>query len=193
MTFLPIVQRELRVRARSRANYLGRVAMGAVAVLVCVPPLVWSAPFTTAAMTGRAAFEGLVSAAFLLCCSACLLTADTISAERRQGTLELLLLTRARYFDVLLGKFASNSLTCLLALLAFLPVLALPLLTGGVTGGETARKAVALLDTLFLALSAGLWASANGFERFRTARLAVLAMAVLVLAPSLVGWVLPRT
>jgi hypothetical protein len=115
------------------------------------------------------------------------LTADTISSERREGTLGLLLLTRVRYFDVLLGKFASSGLACLLGLVAFLPVLVLPLLTGGVTGGEAARMAVALLNTLFLALSVGLWASARGFERFRTGLAALLVLAGLVLGPSILG------
>src|SRR5262249_8245796 len=160
-------ERELRVQARSRGNYWGRFAVAAVGVLVCAPPLLWSGQFVTPGTIGRGAFYGLVGAAFLLCCVACLLTADTISSERREGTLGLLLLARVRHFDVLLGKFVSSGLASLLGLVAFLPVLVLPLLTGGVTGGEAARMAVALLNTLFLALSVGLWASARGFERFR--------------------------
>jgi hypothetical protein len=142
-------------------------------------------------MTGHGAFYGLVGVAFLLCCAACLLTADTISGERREGTLGLLLLTRVRHFDVLLGKFASSGLACLLALVAFLPVLVLPLLTGGVTGGEAGRMAVALFNTLFLALSVGLWASSRGFERYRTVLAALLVLAGLLLGPSLLGRILP--
>src|SRR6516164_3380637 len=99
MTFLPILERELRVRARNPANYWGRFAMAAVGVLVCAPTLMLSGPFAAPGMTGRSAFNSLVSAAFLLCCAACILTADTISSERREGTLGLLLLTRVRNFD----------------------------------------------------------------------------------------------
>ncbi len=193
MTFLPILERELRLRARSRANYWGRFAVAGLAVLVCAPPLLRSGLFVTPSANGRGAFDGLIIAAFLLCCAACLLTTDMISGERREGTLGLLLLTHVTHFDLLLGKFASSGLASLLGLVAFLPVLVLPLLTGGVTGGEVARKAAALLDTLFLALSVGLWASARGFERFRTARTAVLVLTGLVLGPSMLGLFLPFT
>jgi len=193
MTFLPILERELRIRARTRANYWGRLMVGTAAIVACAPPLIWSASFTPAAQAGQGAFGALVSAAFLLCCAACLVTCDTISSERRDGTLGLLLLTRVKHLDVLLGKFASSGLTSLLSLIAFLPVLALPLLTGGVTGGEAARKLLALLNTLFFALSVGLWSSARGVERFRTSRAALLVLAAFVLLPLLIGTVLPGT
>lgn len=193
MTFLPIVQRELRVRARSAANYWARFSIAAVGMLVCTPPLLWSGPFIQPADIGRSAFTGLIGAAFLLCSAACLITADAISSERREGTLGLLLLTRVRHLDILLGKLASSGLACLAGLTVFLPILALPLLTGGVTGGEGLRKALVLFDTLFLALSVGLCASARGSERFRSARAAVLILGALVLGPALVGWLLPGT
>jgi hypothetical protein len=160
-------------------------------MLACAPLLLWSGPFVAPGTIGRSAFDGLVSAAFLLCCMACLLTADAISGERREGTLGLLLLTRVKHLDLLLGKLASSGLASGLGLVAFLPVLALPLLTGGVSGGEALRRAVALLDTLFLALSIGLWASSQGVERFRTAWLALLVLAGLVVGPALLGRVLP--
>ena len=167
--------------------------VGAAGVFVCAPPLIWSMPFATQGQIGQSAFGGLVGAAFLLCCAACLVTCDTISSERREGTLGLLLLTRVRHIDVLLGKFASSGLTSVLSLLAFLPILVLPLLTGGVTGGEAARKLPALFNTLFLALSVGLWASARGVERFRSVRASLLVLAAIVLLPPLIGWVLPPT
>ena len=193
MTFLPILERELRMRARSQASYWGRVMVGVAGVFVCAPPLIWSMPFATPGQIGHGAFDGVVGAAFLLCCAACVITCDTISSERREGTLGLLLLTRVRHIDVLLGKFASSGLTSLVSLLAFLPVLVLPLLTGGVTGGEAARKLLALFNTLFLALSIGLWASARGIERFQTGRAALLALASITFLPPLIGWILPGT
>ena len=193
MTSWPILERELRVWARRRVTYWGRFAVGAGGILACAFPLLWSEAFFPPAATGRIPFDGLVGAAFLLCCAACLLTADSISSERRDGTLGLLLLTRVRHLDLLAGKLASSGLASVFGLLAFMPLLALPLLTGGVTGGEAARKALALLDTLFLALSIGLWASARGLERFRTASVALLVLAGLVLAPVLLGLFLPGT
>jgi hypothetical protein len=160
---------------------------------VVAPALFWSGAFGAPGITGRIAFDGLISAAFLLCCMACLLTADAISSERREGTLGLLLLTRVNHLDLLLGKLASSGLASLLGLVAFMPLLTLPLLIGGVSGGETMRKAVALLDTLFMALCIGLCASARGRERFRTACGALLLFVGMVLGPALLGLAWPRT
>ena len=187
MTFLPIIERELRVRARNRAAYWTRFAVALASMLVCLPQLMWSGPFGTPTTMGESLFNGIVSAAFLLSCGACLLTADVISSERREGTLGLLLLTRVTTFDVLLGKLGSAGLTSLCALVACLPMLMIPLLAGGVTGGEVFRKGLGLVATLFLALAAGVWASARGHEWLKTARTALLLVATLVLVPSLVG------
>ncbi len=93
MTFLPIIERELRLRARSPANYWSRFAVALVGALICLPQLLGPGPFGSPAAIGRGVFNGLVSAAFLVCCGACLITADAINAERREGTLGLLLLT----------------------------------------------------------------------------------------------------
>jgi len=188
MTVLPILERELRLRARSPASYWTRLGLAAVGLLVALPPLTWAAPsFSTPASIGRGVFNAIISAGFVVSCVACLLTSESISAERREGTLGLLLLTRVRHFDVLLGKFASSGMTAFFALVTFMPVLMIPVLAGGVTGGEAFRKGLVLLNTLFLALAAGLWASARGEEWFRTARRAVVLMLVLVLVPELVG------
>src|ERR1035438_9306085 len=65
----------------------------------------------------------------------------------------------------------------------------IPVLVGGVNGGEVIRKGLVLPDTLFLALAAGLWASARGREWLKTGRTALLLVAALVLGPSLVGLV----
>jgi hypothetical protein len=185
MTFLPIIERELRVRARSRATYWTRFAVVLTGMLVCLPQWMWSGPLGTFDTLGRSFLNGLVSAAFVLSCGACLLTADVISLERREGTLGLLLLTRVKTFDVLLGKLGSAGLTSLCALVACLPMLMISVLTGGVTGGEVFRKGLVLPETLFLALAVGLWASAGGRERLKTSRTALLLLAGVVLAPSL--------
>src|ERR1039458_6018520 len=187
MTFLPIVERELRVAARSGATYWVRFTIPLAGMLFCLPQLLWTGPMGTSATLGPGLLNGLVSAAFLLSCGACLLTADVISSERREGTLGLLLLTRVSTFDVLLGKLGSAGLTSLCALVAFLPMLMIPVLAGGVKGGEVIRKGLVLPDMLFLALAAGLWASARGREWLKTARTALLLVAALVVGPSLVG------
>src|SRR5437867_13389809 len=89
-------------------------------------------------------FNGLVVGSFVVCCGACVLTAVAIAAERREGTLELLFLTRVRPLEVLMGKLASCGLTALCAVLASSPMLMVPVLAGGVTAGVAAGTAVAL-------------------------------------------------
>ena len=88
-------------------------------------------------------------------------TADSISQERREGTLGLLLLTDLRGRDIVLGKMLPAALHTVYAVLAMVPVLGLALLMGGVTGGELARTGIALLMAVALMLTAGMLASAN--------------------------------
>jgi len=119
---------------------------------------------------GRYVFNGLVVIGFILCSGAFFLTADAVGSEQREGTLGLLFLTRVSWFDVVLGKLSSNGIAGLLALTALLPLLMIPVLAGGVSGGEAFRKGVALLVTLFLSLCIGLYASASTEERFKALR-----------------------
>lgn len=139
--------------------------------------------FGSARNLGPAAFYTLVGTAFLLCCAASLLTADVISRERREGTLGLLLLTRVRGFDVLLGKLTSAGIVSLGGLVALLPVLMIPILAGGITGGEVLRETGALLNTLFFALSLGLWASASQTDRARATRATIVTFAAVSFIP----------
>ena len=121
------------------------------------------------------------------------MTADVISSERREGTLGLLLLTRVSAFDVLVGKLGSAGLTSLCGLVAFLPMLMIPVLAGGVTGGEVFRKGLALPNALFFALAAGLWASARGRQLLKTVPAALLLVAAVVLLPGLAELLLARS
>jgi hypothetical protein len=185
---LPLIERELRVRARSRAVYWTRFAVGLVGFLICLPALVQiSGPsIGTRAVMGASAFNRLVGTAFLPCCCAGFLAVEGISRERREGTLGLLFLTRVGAFDVLLGIFGAVGLTCLCALAAVLPVLILPVLIGGVTGGEAARTVLVLFDTLLLSLAVGLWAAARGRGWLESARQAALLLVLVVVAPVLI-------
>ena len=116
MTLLPIIGRELRGRARSGGTYWTRFAVALAGVLLCVQQLIVSGPLSVPAAVGRLVFNEMVGTAFVLCCGACLLTAEAIGVERREGTLGLLFLTPVRSFDVLTGKLVSVGTTCLCAL-----------------------------------------------------------------------------
>ncbi|HEV2211640.1 MAG TPA: hypothetical protein VG167_22970 [Verrucomicrobiae bacterium] len=182
MNPLPLIHRELLSGARQRATYWIRCAVALVGVLICMQSMNAGLGGTPATL-GQYVFNAVIAAAFLVSCSVCLLSADAISLERREGTLELLFLTGVKPVDVLLGKLGSVGLTSFCSLLAFLPALAVPLLAGGVTGGEALRKGLALLNLMFFALVAGLSASASQSDRFRASRAAVILVSLVVLVP----------
>ncbi len=165
MTFLPMVQRELRVLARKPATYrwrwlIGGAAFGMALLLVMMMGLMGSPKGW-----GEALFRILSGYAAAVCLLAGLFgAADILSEERREGTLGLLFLTDLKGYDVVLGKFSAVALNAFYWLLAIIPVLSLPLLMGGVTFGEFARTSLALINLLFFSMAVGTWASARVIE-----------------------------
>jgi ABC-type Na+ efflux pump permease subunit len=87
------------------------------------------------------------------------LPADSVSGEKRDGTLGLLFLTPLRGYHIALGKFFSSAILALFSLLAVFPVLAIPLLMGGVGLKEFLFTLLALIVSTLLALSLGLFIS----------------------------------
>ena len=181
MIFLPMIERELRRRARGWAVYVMRMAAAAVGMAVCVQLMLANPALRSPAAVGQSVFDGLVLAAFIVSCTACFFAADTISTERREGTLGLLLLTRIRSSEVLVAKSASAGVASLSMVVAFLPALALPVLAGGVATSEVVRNGAALMSTVWFALGVGLLASAISRERAKANAWALVAMLVFVL------------
>jgi hypothetical protein len=160
MTLLPIVERELRVAARRRSTYWLRFVSVLTAGTICFWMLESRAVMWTTPGTGPELFRSICWTAFWFCLSAGLFTtADSISVERREGTLRLLFLTDLKGHEVVLGKLAATSLNAAYALVAILPVLAIPMFLGGVTLFDLARAGCALFATLLLSLSTGLFVS----------------------------------
>lgn len=188
MTLLPIVERELRVAARRRAAYWSRVG-ACLAALALLAWLAWVAPgtFFDPQKSGRVLFTVLSALTFTVGLGVGgSLTADCLSSEKREGTLGLLFLTDLRGFDVVLGKLAATSLVASYAMLAMLPVLALPLLLGGITQAALIGTAVGLMNTLFFSLTAGLVVSAiSRDERRATSGTAALILGVTLGLPLL--------
>jgi hypothetical protein len=178
--------RELRARARGQAVYWLRFAAGLTAVVISLPQMITAGFIGFRPSVGESVFLAATGAAFLLTSASCLLSADLVSSERRSGTLDLLLATRLSRMEIILGKLGSVGVSGACALLAFVPILTVPLLVGGVTGAEALRKCMVLGNTLFLGLCAGLWASSSQRERSRAARSALLLMLSIVLGPFLV-------
>ena len=183
MTALPVVARELKVRAAHAGFHWVRAALAGFAVLACFQSFNFNFSMAGPATTGTGLFHSLAWLGFVLAVVASIVTADCVSGERRDGTLGLLFLTTLKSKDVVLGKFAASGLVALYTLLGFAPVLMLPLFLGGVTGGEVARTALTLMNLMFVALATGLWVSA--FSRTHVAAVlgAFALLALLTLAP----------
>src|SRR5437016_4980222 len=112
MNFLPVVERELRVAARRGTTHWARFALTLVLALVTISELSTNRS-SSPGLVAASVFKWLVSGAFVLACAACALTADTLSGERREGTLGLLFLAGLRPWDLTLGKLASSGLGAL--------------------------------------------------------------------------------
>ena len=89
------------------------------------------------------------------------LTADTLSEEKRNGTLGLLFLTNLRGLDVVLGKMSACSLQAVFGLMAVAPVMMVPVMMGGVDPAEVGRIVGVLFAALFMSLSVGMACSAH--------------------------------
>lgn len=195
--FLPVVERELRVRARQRLTPWLRVMIGAIAGLVAAlvlqitssnssliglgPPgqvLLWTLAWFTFAIC---LIEGLRQ------------TTDSLNREQREGTLGLMFLTDLRGVDVVIGKLAACSVQSFYGLLAVFPAMGIALAAGGTTAGEFWRTQLVLLETLFLALTCGLWASARRLDEHRALALGVgMILGVTLLPPLVETFLLPR-
>jgi ABC-type transport system involved in multi-copper enzyme maturation permease subunit len=167
MTFLPIVERELREAARRHITYAMRLFVAAAAILTGVFFYIANVRSPPQAMA-QAIFVGLSVLALIYCLTAGRSsTADCLSREKREGTLGLLFLTQLKGYDVVLGKMAATSLNGFFCLVAILPILAIPLLMGGIAGGEFWRMAIVLLVTFLYSLAIGVFVSALSWHARR--------------------------
>ncbi len=162
MTFLPIVERELRTASRRKSTY--RTRLGSALAAICLTTwllLTMDSLGGSPGMLSKSIFGTLTTIAFVYCLLAGVRnTADCLSEEKREGTLGLLFLTDLKGYDVVLGKLIATSLNSFYGLLAIFPVLAIPLLLGGVTASQFWLTVLCLANTLFFSLAAGMFVSA---------------------------------
>src|SRR5215212_3850174 len=159
MRFLTVAERELRAAARRKATHRVRW----LTALIFFGVLVWLLGLMDG-FTRRGAAVNVFQAYSVLCFFYCIVigtavTADGLSAERREGTLGLLFLTNLNSAEIVAGKFCSMALTAVYGLAAILPMLALPMLMGGITLAYFWKTVLALVVTTFFSLSAGFVAS----------------------------------
>jgi ABC-type Na+ efflux pump permease subunit len=187
--FLPIVGRELRVAARRRGTYVARCA-AAAAVFVIGAWFYLIMPYAPPATISQGLFSILSGAALLYAfVSGAHFTANSISEEKRDGTLGLLFLTDLKGYDVVLGKLAATSLGAFYGMLAMLPMIAVPLLIGGVNFTEVLRMSLLSINTMFMSLTAGLFISSMTRSPRQSSGLTFLLLCGLaVIVPLLGSW-----
>src|SRR5256886_12031155 len=171
MNRVPVRVRELRAQGRPPVTYWLRViGIGAIiAVMVLVD---WGGgPWEL----GGRLFNALNATLFLsIWIFVPLLTADTISREKREGTLGLLFLTSLTPIGIVFGKILINTIRAVTLFLAVLPALALPFLLGGLSWKDCVVSLLLNSSALVLALGAGLLASTLATDSRKALALALV-------------------
>jgi ABC-type transport system involved in multi-copper enzyme maturation permease subunit len=175
--FLPVASREARIASRRLFSYAIRSIIAAAFALVAfrrmyAPNVDAAGPPLLRTLGWMGFFYATLGGAFK--------TFDSLSREKREGTLGLLLLTDLKPFQILSGKLLAASALAVFGLLAFLPILSIPMIIGGVLFEQVVRLAVSLITALLLAMSWGLYVSANA--RNYVASLAGAAALIIVFA-----------
>ena len=175
MNLRPVLAREMRSQARSRANFGLRVTGAAGLIFVS---LIF-ALISGLNPQGGAALFGWLN--FFLFCFIWLMTplsvADAISEERREGTIGLLFLTPLKSGEIVIAKILAHAVRTLSLWLAAIPVLTIPFLLGGIGKQEVLMSILNNFTSICLALGAGIIASARTKHRLRAQAFALLAAA----------------
>ena len=177
MIVLSIVERELRVASRRSATYWSRSQAVLAALVPTAFLIAGPIPFPSTARMGQHTFQVLAYLSFIsVVIAATRLTADCLSSEKREGTLGFLFLTDLKPRDVVFGKLAATSLTAFYGLLALVPVLAIPLLCGGVAFMDVLRLALVLINALLFSLSLSMFVSALSWQERKAIGIAILVL-----------------
>lgn len=155
---LPVASREAGIAARKFFSYDFRSIIASLFALVAFRRLF--APNWISAGPPLLETLGLMGFIYATVAGA-FKTFDALAREKREGTLGLLLLTDLKPLQILFGKLLSASALTVFGLLAFLPILSMPMLVGGVQFDQVVRLAVSLVAAILLSMSWGLYISAT--------------------------------
>ena len=154
----PIIIRELRLSSRRWTSYWLRL-LAAAAVVASI--FFWfEATRFTFVQAGSQLFAHMhriiLGTIWIL---VPLMMCDCLSRERREGTLGLLFLTDLRAWDIVCAKAFVHVLHALTLWVAVLPIIAVPLLLGGLHWKAILLSVGWTLGSVFLAAAAGIAAS----------------------------------
>jgi ABC-type Na+ efflux pump permease subunit len=161
MLAFPLIVRELRAESRRPVNYWLRL-LASGSLLIVFTLLVFNREIRVAeigALLFRSLHRTLLWSLWVIIP---LMTADCISKEKREGTLDLLFLTPLRVLDVIAGKAGIHAIRATTLLLAALPILGLPFVLGGVGWPQALWALGELINAVLLGIGAGICASSKG-------------------------------
>ncbi|MCX8156572.1 MAG: ABC transporter permease subunit [Verrucomicrobiae bacterium] len=182
--FPAIAWREATVKARQESLMVQRVLLAAVAVAMVLGLLLIAEVMRSPRGMGEFMYHFLGWTCMILGgLEGLRQTLDSLSREKREGTLGLLMLTRVTSLDLVLGKWVVHALATFYHLLAIFPALAIPLVLGGVTLGEFVRLLLCVMNGLFVALALGMLVSARGREEYELWATGLSWLVLLMAAP----------
>lgn len=167
MSFLPIAHRELISAARKPGTWIRRTLFFATMLGIAAFVTIDSAR-SSPAQQGEQLFDVITVCLMIYAATVGVhATADAFGWEKREGTLGLLFLTDLSGGDVVAGKLAAKATNAFYGLLSMIPLLAMPLLLGGVQLERVALTALMLIVTSLASLSIGLWVSSRSTNERR--------------------------
>ncbi|MBM3823707.1 MAG: hypothetical protein FJ404_12615 [Verrucomicrobia bacterium] len=153
---LIVAAREFRAAAKRRSTFTLRW-LTALTAFVLMLWLFWLFDAYKHAAAIPRVFTAMSHVAFYYCLLvSAARAADAISAERRDGTLGLLFLTDLRTLEVMAGKLVTHAGVGAYGLLAIFPMLAVPMLLGGITFNQFAWTILSLLNAMWFGTTLGL-------------------------------------
>lgn len=183
----PIAYREMLVASRSPTLYRGRIIASVVLLLIGIA---FSVVYSYTGAAGAMPVLGILGFILLQICllSGAQATADSLSKEKREGTIGLLFLTPLKAWEITIGKLIAHGLLMFYGIIICLPLLSLGIIAGGVMLGDVFHIGLLAINTLFLSLSIGMYASSQTDDRRKAARNAIwIVMFFWLGIPALVG------
>lgn len=184
----PIVERELRVQARAPGSFWLRIFAGLAAVVTLFAAFQMDREMAVAGRSARGPwlFALLHTAiCFFFAVSCPLMSSDTVARERREGTLGILLLTPLAPASIVTGKMLVHLLRAFTIWLAFVPVLTVPVLLGGIGVIDVVFALGLELGVVLGSLAAGLMASSLSIH---SGKAMGLAMVLTLLVGQALAW-----